>query len=302
MWCRRNILKITGMYMERENCRMHGQVSQGSFYWMRSHLIDIHGPGGDWRGNKRPQDPTMCGQICGNICLMHQNAKKSKKWAVEKPKLDNARRLRGIYFIELDDEEFKDIMNNARRKLEIPMPAAIPCKTLLCRSSRETWRATGGHKTKNTLALLKLTNQWESESDWDYECHNLCLRRLGALSGKYRWPTSRTLVEQNQMVLGNSQFQRSESNWWRAIGIRGANIPRIHYIEHPRRDSKNMIELQCEPEHGNTQNVRRILLLLRIVLADSRSHVGHFWDLDQKRIGMELVLVNQMENETRLLN
>ena len=41
---------------------------------------------------------------------------------------------------------------------------------------------------------------------------------------------------------------------------------------------------------------------VRIVLADSRSHVGHFWDLDQKRIGMELVLVNQMENETRLLN
>ena len=33
--------------------------------------------GRDWRGNKRPQDPTMCGQICGDICLMHQNAKKS---------------------------------------------------------------------------------------------------------------------------------------------------------------------------------------------------------------------------------
>ena len=28
------------------------------------------------------------------------------------------------------------------------MPAAMPCKTLLCRSSRETCRTTGGHKTK----------------------------------------------------------------------------------------------------------------------------------------------------------
>ena len=42
-------------------------------------------------------------------------------------KLDNARRLRGIYFIDPDDEECKDIMKNARRKLEIPMPAAMPC-------------------------------------------------------------------------------------------------------------------------------------------------------------------------------
>ena len=77
--------------------------------------------------------------------------KEKQKWAVEKPKLDNARRLRGLYFIDPDDEEFKDIMKNARRKLEIPMPAAIPCKTLLCRSSRETCRAIGGRKTKICL-------------------------------------------------------------------------------------------------------------------------------------------------------
>ena len=71
-----------------------------------------------------------------------------QKWSIEKPKLDNARRLRGIYFIDLGDGEFKDIMKNARRKMEVPMPAAMPCKTSLCRSSRETCRAVGGHKTK----------------------------------------------------------------------------------------------------------------------------------------------------------
>ena len=64
--------------MENENCRMHGQVSRDSLYWMRRHLMEKHGPGGDWRGNKRPQDPTMCGQICGSICLMHRKANKSK--------------------------------------------------------------------------------------------------------------------------------------------------------------------------------------------------------------------------------
>ena len=55
--------------------------------------------------------------------------KEKQKWAVEKPKLDNARRLCGIYFIDPNDEEFKDTMKNARGKLKIPMPAAMPCKT-----------------------------------------------------------------------------------------------------------------------------------------------------------------------------
>ena len=36
-------------------------------------------------------------------------------------------------------------MNNTRRKLEIPMPAAMPCKTS---SGRETCRSIGKHKTK----------------------------------------------------------------------------------------------------------------------------------------------------------
>ena len=36
--------------------------------------------------------------------------KEKQKWAIEKPKLDNARKLRGIEFIDSDDEKFKDIM------------------------------------------------------------------------------------------------------------------------------------------------------------------------------------------------
>ena len=66
---------------------------------------------------------------------------------MEKPKLDNARRLRGIFFIELDDDEFKRIMKNARRKLEIPMSAAMPCRLQLYHY-RETCGTVGQHKTK----------------------------------------------------------------------------------------------------------------------------------------------------------
>ena len=37
------------------------------------------------------------------------------KWSIDKPKLDNARRLRGIYFIDPEDMEFKEIIKNARK-------------------------------------------------------------------------------------------------------------------------------------------------------------------------------------------
>ena len=78
---------------------------------------------------------------------MHRKSKAKQKWTIEKPKLDNARQLRGIFFIEPNDEEFKHTMKNARRKLEIPMPAAMPCKTPV-NCLGETCRNFGKHKTK----------------------------------------------------------------------------------------------------------------------------------------------------------
>ena len=66
---------------------------------------------------------------------------------MEKPKLDNSKRLRDIFFIEPEDEEFSHIIKNARRKLEIPMPAAMLCETPVnCRG--ETCRSIGKSKTK----------------------------------------------------------------------------------------------------------------------------------------------------------
>ena len=50
-------------------------------------------------------------------------------------------------------ESFLLIVKSARRKLEVPMPAAMPCKTSLCRRCRETCRTIGGHKTIHNLYL-----------------------------------------------------------------------------------------------------------------------------------------------------
>ena len=87
--------------------------------------------------------------------------KEERKWAIDKPKLDNARRSRGVYFIDHEDEEFVDIMKNARWKLEIPMPAAMPCTTS-CAEVAGKPAAPLENTRQKTLVLLKLTNLRES--------------------------------------------------------------------------------------------------------------------------------------------
>ena len=51
---------------------------------------------------------------------MGKNAKlkEKQKWSEEKIHVDNARKLRGIYFIDPEDKEFKETIKNARKKLE----------------------------------------------------------------------------------------------------------------------------------------------------------------------------------------
>ena len=73
--------------------------------------------------------------------------KREAKWAIEKPKLDTAEKLRGIHFIDPAEKESKEAVKNARRKLEVLMPAAMPCKTT-GRGYRETCSAPGICKRK----------------------------------------------------------------------------------------------------------------------------------------------------------
>ena len=79
--------------------------------------------------------------------------KEKQRWAIEKPKLDNARSLRD--FIDPDDEEFQDILKNASRKLEIPIPAAMLCRLQRC-PYRETCLRSWGTR-QNMLVSLKPT-------------------------------------------------------------------------------------------------------------------------------------------------
>ena len=56
--------------------------------------------------------------------------REKQQWAVEKPKLDNAGKLRCIYVTDLDDMKFKDTTKNARKKLESPVESATPLQSL----------------------------------------------------------------------------------------------------------------------------------------------------------------------------
>ena len=81
---------------------------------------------------------------------MSQAAQKKEKreWAIEKPKLNDA--LRGIYFIDPDDKEFKNHYKR-KEKLENPMEAAMPCKLKTTKSwYRHRWTDSESNNIPNS--------------------------------------------------------------------------------------------------------------------------------------------------------
>ena len=87
----------------------------------------------------------------------HAMLKEKQKWSNEKLHLENARKLRGIYFTDPEDTEFKETIKNARKKLESSVAPAMPCKIMKnCGSG-------GSNKIKkqNLRVFWKLMNPQE---------------------------------------------------------------------------------------------------------------------------------------------
>ena len=105
-------------------------------YWTKNFQMDTHGLGSVWRKNKRHPDLIAFGQRYGTTCQKQREEKKNKKWAIEKPKLDNARRLRAVFNSLIQQmrslkkllQKKKKKKKKTRRKLEVPMPAAMSRK------------------------------------------------------------------------------------------------------------------------------------------------------------------------------
>ena len=98
-----------GISKETETYQIRGQDSHDSPYWTKKLQMGIHGPGSGGRRNKQHPGLTSCGQRYGKTC--------QKQWAIEKPKIDNARRLRGIFFIDPADSEFKETIKKRAEKV-----------------------------------------------------------------------------------------------------------------------------------------------------------------------------------------
>ena len=82
--------------------------------------------------------------------------KEKQQWAIKKPKLENARALRGIYFIDPGDGDFKEtIKKNASEKLEIQMEATMPCKLRTKKRSNKSRGTDDETKGSNKIQKTK---------------------------------------------------------------------------------------------------------------------------------------------------
>ena len=97
-------------------------------------LLDEKAPDGfSWSGERltRKQLTSRPDRLWPELWKsMGKNAKlkEKQKWSNEKLHLENARKLRGIYFIDPEDKEFLEAIKNDRKKLETSVALAMPYK------------------------------------------------------------------------------------------------------------------------------------------------------------------------------
>ena len=115
------------MSMETEICLIRRRVSQDLHYWTKLLREDICGPGRLTKIQTTSRPDHILSDAWIRIWKAAQRREK-QEWTIEKTKLAYARKLRGIYSIDPSDEEYQDIIQNARRKLETSKAAAMPCK------------------------------------------------------------------------------------------------------------------------------------------------------------------------------
>ena len=114
--CKRNVSITIGVSIGTEACQILGKTSQNSLYWKKSLPQDICGPVRDWpKFTTRPDH--VWPEVWTKIGKAAQNPEKQER-KNEMRKLNNARRLRGIYFVDLDDQDNKETLKHGRRNFE----------------------------------------------------------------------------------------------------------------------------------------------------------------------------------------
>ena len=112
------LLELIDDYWNIEGDRDLSDAWRG-FTWFT--MLNEKPPDGKtWSGERltKRQKNIQVGSLVGQKYGIMSNAaerKEKQKWAIEKPMLDNARKLRGVYFIDPTDAEFKETIKNARK-------------------------------------------------------------------------------------------------------------------------------------------------------------------------------------------
>ena len=120
---------IIGTSMGQDACLILGQVSLNLLYWKRNFQTDM------WSGERLTRKqltsrPDHLWPESWKTMGKHAKLKERQKLSNEKLHLEDARKLRVIYFIDLEDKEFKETIKNARKKLETSVALAMPCKIM----------------------------------------------------------------------------------------------------------------------------------------------------------------------------
>ena len=119
---------IIGTLMALETCLILGQVSHNLLYSKKKLLTDTCGPGERLTRKQLTSRPDHLWPELWKSMGKNAKLKEKQKWSEEQLHLEHARKLRGIYFIDPEDTEFKETIKNARKKLETSVAPAMPCK------------------------------------------------------------------------------------------------------------------------------------------------------------------------------
>ena len=139
---------IIGISMDQETCQILGQVSHKLLCWKKKLPTDTCGPGRLTRKQLTSRPDDLWPELWKSMGK-HAKLKEKQKWSNEKLHLENARKLRGIYFIVPEDKEFKETIKNARKKLETSVAPAMPCKIF-----KNNCGSGGSNKIKSKLACI----------------------------------------------------------------------------------------------------------------------------------------------------
>ena len=196
-----------GISMGLETCQILGQVSH------KLTLLEEKPPDGYmWSGGRltRKQLTSRPDHLWPELSKSmgnHTKLKEKQKWSDEKLHLDNARKLRGIYFIDPEDKEFKETIKNARKKLETSVAPAMPCKIMKnCGSG-------GSDKNKTKLACI-------------LEAHESTRMRMGNSE-----PSNH-----EDHIAGKSENSLQHYNFWKTMG-RNAKQKEKHKWSHEKPTS-----------------------------------------------------------------